>query len=147
MTKEDFLFKTLVRSFDWTDFGMDRYMEKSVFIDGREYIKTGDYTSTTVVGNLFKVHNPDANFNKYILCIGVARQHPNDLHINRNEGVEIAHIKSLMEPSIQMEFDHEITWEEFKHLVSWYVWNQNKKFVKTKEEITPVPEKEYVYLN
>ena len=43
MTKEDFLFKTLVRSFDWTDFGMDRYMEKSVFIDGREYIKTGDY--------------------------------------------------------------------------------------------------------
>ena len=28
-----------------------------------------------------------------------------------------------------------------------YVWNQNKKFVKTKDEITPSTEKEYVYLN
>ena len=131
----DFLTKNLVRTFDWNDLGKNRSISEEVCINGRKYLKTGVATATTVVGNLYLVYDRSVKHNKYVLLVGIARQHPNDLHIKRNEGIEIANLKSLDTPVMQIEFDHEVTWDEFKQLAEWYVEYQTPRFLKTSEEI------------
>ena len=131
----DFLTKNLVRTFDWNDLNQNRSIFGEVCINGRKYLKTGVATATTVVGNLYLVYDRSVKRNKYVLLVGIARQHPNDLHIKRNEGIEIANLKSLDTPGMQIEFDHEVTWDEFKELAEWYVEYQTPRFLKTNEEI------------
>ena len=131
----DFLTKNLIRTFDWSDLGYDRSISGEVCINGRKYIKTGVSTSTTIVGNLYLVYDQSVKRNKYVLLVGIARQHPNDLRVKRNEGIEIANLKSLDAPVMQIEFDHEVTWDEFEELAEWYVAYQTPKFLKTSEEL------------
>ena len=131
----DFLTKNLIRTFDWSDLGYDRSISGEVCINGRKYIKTGVSTSTTIVGNLYLVYDHSVKRNKYVLLVGIARQHPNDLRVKRNEGIEIANLKSLDAPVMQIEFDHEVTWDEFEELAEWYVAYQTPKFLKTSEEL------------
>ena len=131
----DFLNKKLIRTFDWNDLGYDRSISEEVCINGRKYLKTGVSTSTTVVGNLYLVYDQSVKRNKYVLLVGIARQHPNDLQVTRNEGIEVANLKSLDTPVMQIEFDHAVTWDEFKELAEWYVLYQTPRFLKTSEEI------------
>ena len=131
----DFLNKNLVRTFNWDDLCQNRSISEEVFINGREYLKTGVATATTIVGNLYLVYDQSVKHNKYVLLVGIARQHPNDLQVKRNEGIEIANLKSLDTPVMQIEFDHEVTWEEFVELAEWYVEHQTPRFLKTSEEI------------
>ena len=133
--KYDFLTKTLVRSFDWNDMKEDRSMYEQVCINGRDYIKMGVATSTTVVGNLYLVEDQSVKQNKYVLLVGIARQHPCELNARRSEGIEIANLKALNSPVMQIEFDHEVTWDEFKELADWYVAWQTPKMLKTNEEL------------
>ena len=135
MQNDYFLTKKLIRTFDWDNLSKNRSITEEVCINGRKYFKTGVTTATTVVGNLYLVYDQSVKRNKYILLVGIARQHPNDLRIKRNEGVEIANLKSLDTPTMQIEFDHEVTWDEFKELTEWYVDYQSPKFLKTSEEI------------
>ena len=131
----DFLTKNLVRTFDWNNLGQNRSISEEVCINGRKYLKTGVTTSTTVVGNLYLVYDQSVKRNKYVLLVGIARQHPNDLQVKRNEGIEIANLKSLDTPVMQIEFDHEVTWDEFEQLAEWYVEYQTPRFLKTSDEI------------
>ena len=131
----DFLTKNLVRTFDWNDLSQNRSISEEVCINGRKYLKTGVTTATTVVGNLYLVYDQSVKHNKYVLLVGIARQHPNDLQVKRNEGIEIANLKSLDTPVMQIEFDHEVTWDEFEELAEWYVEYQTPRFLKTSEEI------------
>lgn len=135
MQNDYFLTKKLIRTFDWDNLSKNRSITEEVCINGRKYFKTGVTTATTVVGNLYLVYDRSVKRNKYILLVGIARQHPNELRIKRNEGVEIANLKSLDTPTMQIEFDHEVTWDEFKELAEWYVDYQTPKFLKTSEEI------------
>ena len=131
----DFLTKNLVRTFDWNNLGQNRSISEEVCINGRKYLKTGVITSTTVVGNLYLVYDQSVKHNKYVLLVGIARQHPDDLQVKRSEGIEIANLKSLDTPVMQIEFDHEVTWDEFKELAEWYVVYQQPRFIQTSEEI------------
>ena len=131
----DFLTKNLVRTFDWNDLGQNRSISEELCINGRKYLKTGVTTSTTVVGNLYLVYDQSVKHNKYVLLVGIARQHPDDLQVKRSEGIEIANLKSLDTPVMQIEFDHEVTWDEFKELAEWYVAYQQPRFIQTSEEI------------
>ena len=131
----DFLNKNLVRTFNWDDLCQNRSISEEVFINGREYLKTGVATATTIVGNLYLVYDQSVKHNKYVLLVGIARQHPDDLQVKRSEGIEIANIKSLDTPVMQIEFDHEVTWDEFKELAEWYVAYQQPRFIQTSEEI------------
>ena len=131
----DFLNKNLVRTFNWDDLCQNRSISEEVFINGRKYLKTGVTTSTTVVGNLYLVYDQSVKRNKYVLLVGIARQHPDDLQVKRSEGIEIANLKSLDTPVMQIEFDHEVTWDEFKELAEWYVVYQQPRFIQTSEEI------------
>lgn len=131
----DFLNKNLVRTFNWDDLCQNRSISEEVFINGREYLKTGVATATTIVGNLYLVYDQSVKHNKYVLLVGIARQHPDDLQVKRSEGIEIANLKSLDTPVMQIEFDHEVTWDEFKELAEWYVAYQQPRFIQTSEEI------------
>lgn len=133
--KYDFLTKELIRTFNWDNLGQNRSIAKEVCINGRKYYKTGIATSTTIVGNLYLVYDQSVKHKKYVLLVGIARQHPNDLQVKRNEGIEIANLKSLDTPVMQIEFDHEISWYEFKELAEWYAEHQEQKFLRTNEEI------------
>lgn len=135
MGNYDFLTKKLIRTFDWTDFGCDRYYEDEVVINGRDYIRSCVATSSTIVGNLYEVYDQSVKLNKYVLVVGEARQHPAELDITREGGIEIANVNSLMNPIMQIELDHEATWEEFESLAEWYVCHQIPKMTLTKEEI------------
>ena len=131
----DFLTKTLVRSFDWNDMKEDRSICEQVCINGRDYIKMGVATSTTVVGNLYLVEDQSVKQNKYVLLVGIARQHPCELNAKRSEGIEIANLKALNSPVMQIEFDREFKWDEFEELANWYVAWQTPKMLKTNEEL------------
>ena len=131
----DFLNKNLVRTFNWDDLCQNRSISEEVFINGRKYLKTGVATATTVIGNLYLVYDRSVKHNKYVLLVGIARQHPDDLQVKRSEGIEIANLKSLDTPVMQIEFDHEVTWDEFKELAEWYVVYQQPRFIQTSEEI------------
>ncbi len=131
----DFLNKNLVRTFNWDDLCQNRSISEEVFINGRKYLKTGVATATTIVGNLYLVYDQSVKHNKYVLLVGIARQHPDDLQVKRSEGIEIANLKSLDTPVMQIEFDHEVIWDEFKELAEWYVAYQQPRFIQTSEEI------------
>ena len=131
----DFLTKNLVRTFDWNDLNQNRSILGEVCINGRKYLKTGVTTATTVVGNLYLVEDRSVKQNKYVLLVGIARQHPKELNVKRSEGVEFANLKALNSPVMQIEFDHEVTWDEFKELADWYVAWQTPKMLKTNEEL------------
>ena len=131
----DFLNKNLVRTFNWDALCQNRSISEEVFINGRKYLKTGVATATTIVGNLYLVYDQSVKHNKYVLLVGIARQHPDDLQVKRSEGIEIANLKSLDTPVMQIEFDHEVIWDEFKELAEWYVAYQQPRFIQTSEEI------------
>ena len=131
----DFLQKELVRTFFYNNNSDDRSYEKKVIINGRTYYKECVATATTLVGNLYKVYDSSDERFKYCLIVGMARQHPNDIKITREEGIENANINALTSPSITMEFDHQISWDEFRDLASWYISTFKVQAIKTTEEI------------
>lgn len=131
----DFLQKELVRTFFYDNCHEDREFEKKVIINGRTYYKQCVATVTTLVGNLYKVYDSSDKRFKYCLIVGMARQHPNDSKITREEGIENANINALISPSITMEFDHEIDWEDFRAFASWYIDTFKVQTMKTTEEI------------
>lgn len=133
---ENLLNKELVRSFDWSDYGQNRSIEKRVKINGRTYYKQGTYTATSIVGDLYKVYDQsDEQFN-YLLLIGVARQHPNDEKISFAEGIERAALNAKMNPNMIFKFAHKVNWDFFREIAENYVYNYlPKELIRTKEEI------------
>jgi hypothetical protein len=132
----NYLEKELVRSFDWTDYGKNRSIEKRVKINGRVYYKQGDYTVTSIVGDLYRVYDHSQEQFNYVMLIGVARQHPNDEKISFAEGIEKAALNAKMNPDMVLKFAHKVNWEYFRELAENYVYNYlPKELIRTKEEI------------
>lgn len=131
----DFLTKDLVRTFSYTNINDFRSMEKQVVVNGRTYIKLGQAQAVTMVGNLYRCYDPIVKSNKYVLMVGVAKQHPRDLKITKREGYAIANENAYASPSIVMEVDHEFNKEKFKYFSMLYIETMHLSMVKTKKEI------------
>jgi hypothetical protein len=131
----NFLHKEFIRSFFYDNKRTDREFEKEEIINGRTYYKLCVATVTTLVGNLYKVYDSSDKRFKYCLIVGMARQHPNDNHVTREEGIEKASENALISPSIVMEFDHEISWPEFRDFAQLYIETIEPRAIKTREEI------------
>ena len=86
----DFLTKELVGVYSYTNMNEDRNDVKRVVIKGRTWLKTGTATATTVVSLLYRTYNPSVKHNEYIVLMGVARQNPGDINLDKNLGYEIA---------------------------------------------------------
>lgn len=127
--------KELIRTFDWSDYKEDREYETEERVMGRTYVKLGQYTATTLVGNLYKVDDPSEKSFNYLLLVGVARQHPNDRAVTYKEGVETANVNANVSPVITMKLQNPIEWDDFVSIAHVYVASTNMEFVRTADEI------------
>lgn len=130
----DFLNKSLVKSFHMTFCGEEG--TKQTRINGRVFYKCGIYQSVTLVGNLYEYYDPIVEHHKKILMVGVAKQHPCDLTINKKQGIEIANENAHVNPAIVIQVKDNFKFEDFEMLSSAFMASCiNREFVKTNKEI------------
>ncbi len=131
----DFLTKTLIGEYSYTDVNKDRSSIKRVLINGRKYLKTGTKTATTLVAFQYKVFNPSINRSEYITLIGVARQHNGDTKVSLEEGYEIAATNAMVSPVVTLKFPVECSEYTITQIMRNYVNELPINFIKTKEEL------------
>lgn len=134
----DFLTKDLVKTFSYSTANNYRNYEKQMVVNGRTYYKIGQLQAVTMVGNLYKCYDPNVESFKYMLMVGVAKQHPRDLKITKQEGLEIANEKAYSCPSIVMEVPSDFTKEQFQMFADCYVefaMIKHLQLVKTNKEL------------
>ena len=131
----DFLTKELVATYDYTDFNVDRRDSTEVISYGRTYLKLGTRTATCVVANLYKLCTPSDNSFNYVALIGISRQHPCDVKITKEEGLEKAQINARISPIATIQFDHKVSYHEIKPILEGILYSQTKRFVNTRQEI------------
>lgn len=148
----NFLFKELVNTFDYTTASQNREVYTDVSINGRRYRKYGTLQAVAFVGNLYKVGVPSEGYlnlekgehisikpiknrEKYVLVIGMSKQHPYDTKINKEVGYELATEKMLTDPCIVIEVQGKFTYRRFKNIVENYLNTMKLEFIKTKGEI------------
>ena len=147
----NFLFKELVNTFDYTTATQNREVYTDVSINGRRYRKYGTLQAVTFVGNLYKVGVPSEGYlnlngekvslkpvknqEKQLLVIGMSKQHPYDTKINKEVGYELATEKMLTDPCIVIEVQEKFTYRRFKNIVENYLNTMKLEFIKTKGEI------------
>ena len=142
----DFLFKELVNTFAYTTATQDRDVCTDVSINGRRYTKYGTLQAVTFVGNLYKTgvkgegylkeDGAPVNKNeKYVLSIGMSKQHPCDTKVNKELGYEIAMSNALDNPIILIEINGKFNKKRFCDIVENYLDTMKLEFIKTKLEI------------
>ena len=132
----DFLTKELVGVYSYTNMNEDRNDVKRVVIKGRTWLKTGTATATTVVSLLYRTYNPSVKHNEYIVLMGVARQNPGDINLDKNLGYEIAMENALMSPVATIKFESDILSEEVIYdFMKKYVESLPVRFIKTRAEL------------
>lgn len=134
----DFLTKDLVKTFSYSTANNYGNYEKRMVVNGRTYYKIGQLQAVTMVGNLYRCYDPNVESFKYMLMVGVAKQHPRDLKITKQEGLEIANEKAYACPSIVMEVPSDFTKEQFQMFADCYVefaMRKHLQFVKTNKEL------------
>lgn len=136
MKKFDYLTKEEVKTLLFSTISQDRLGSKYECIDGRWYEKYGTYQAVTFVGKIFKVKNLETNMSEYVLHIGMSKQHPNDVHVNKKLAIEVAVENTLMDPFAVINIENpNINNFMFKNLVSVYYETMDIKFVRTRQEI------------
>lgn len=143
---KDFLFKELVNTFAYTTATQNRDVYTDVSINGRRYTKYGTLQAVTFVGNLYKTgvkgdgylkeDGAPVNKNeKYVLSIGMSKQHPCDTKVNKELGYEMAMMNALNNPIILIEINDKFTYSRFRNIVEDYLNTIKLEFIKTKQEI------------
>lgn len=143
-----FLFKELVNTFAYTTATQDRDVYTDVSINGRHYRKYGTLQAVAFVGNLYKVGCSGKGYwakedgpiqasknEKYVLVIGMSKQHPYDTKVNKELGYEIAHENSLTNPCMTIEVQGKFNKRRFVNLVEYYLSTMKLEFIKTRGEI------------
>lgn len=144
---QSFNFKELVNTFEYTTATQNRDVCTEVSINGRRYDKYGTEQAVAFVGNLYKVNisgngywpreqGPISNRNdKYVLFVGMSKQHPCDTKINKQVGYEIATMNAMEKPIMIIEIQGKFTYRRFKNIVESYLENMKLELIKTREEI------------
>lgn len=147
-SNNDFLFKELVNTFAYTTATQNRDVCTDVSINGRRYTKYGTLQAVTFVGKLYKVGTPSEGYwprengrpevkhnEKFVLFIGMSKQHPCDNKINKQLGYEIAETNALSNPQMIIEVQRGFNNRRFDNIVEHYLSEMNLEFIKTREEI------------
>ena len=127
--------KNVEKVYSFSTIAEDRFGKKFVKINGRDYVKLGQYQAVTLVGVLFKVDSPSNEPNKYVLQVGLAKQHPSDIVIDKALAYEHAHENALMDPVCVMEVGPDWTQWNFTTFARSYVNSLRLNFVKTAQEL------------
>lgn len=131
----DWLTKELIDSGSWTNSKESRHDIKEERINGRLYAKFGINCATTITYFVYKAYDPSSKTFKYAYTIGVARQNPGDTVLDTETGIEIAAKRAMIDPSMVLVFDHQISKYQLYKLIESYVESLPIKFVKTKKEL------------
>ena len=134
--KNDFVSKELVKTLAYTTAKQNRDVYSEVVINGRKYIKTGTLQVVTVVCNVWKVFNKETNLYEYQALFGLAKQHPEDIEINKELAYEIANTNSFINPFIKMQVNKRFGENTFRDMMRVYISDMDLECIKTKEEIT-----------
>lgn len=140
----DYLSKTLVESYDWSDFNEPRKHVSREIINGRVWFKTGRYCSTALVGDVYKLNNvPSEEPFKYVLLVGVSRQHPNERQGTRQDGVEVAALNAKTDPIMMIKLMNVPVYSDFKKICESYVNSIPYQFIRTRQESEELEDSEY----
>ena len=135
MKKFDYLNKEEVKSFLYTTASENRQGFKFECINGRQYKKYGTYQAVTFAGKVYRVLNKETGIPEYVLHIGLSKQHPDERHVNKQMGAELAVENCLIDPFAVITLEkNKITFSDFMAIVSIYLDNMDLKFIRTKEE-------------
>lgn len=135
MERFDFLRKELVRTFSYSTINDDRSGCIDFEKDGRKYTKYGTWQAITYIGLLYKVFDKQAKMYKYIYHVGVTKQHPCDIQVNKQLAYETAYMNALTEPAITFVWDQKPTLRECMYLIMCHLYNIKLRFIKTSAEI------------
>lgn len=131
----DFSKKELVGIYYYTNVDENREGVKSVSINGREYLKFGTVVATTAVALQYKVFNPSVEHSEYITLIGVARQNPGDVILNKELGYEMAMENAMINPVMNVKYSRKNDETSIVKLMETYVAGLPESFIKTRQEI------------
>ena len=132
------LTKEILKTFSYTTANGNREGSMLVKINGRDYVKFGTFQAVTLVGDLCEVYDADVKRLKTVLFVGVSRQHPRDIKIEKELAYEVAHLNALFNPQMVIEVGECFTQYNFrefdKTLFFWYnfleddrIWQLVKK--------------------
>ena len=140
----DYLSKELIRSYEWSDFNEERRHHTNEIINGRTYIKTGRYCATSFVGEVFKIDSSSDEPFKYVMLIGMARQHPNEHNASRKAGIEIAAENAFTNPVMEFKMIALPHYEDFVKIVEAYFMTIPYQYVRTRAERELLDEDKYI---
>lgn len=123
--------KEFVKSFSWTSLTENREVLKPVVIDGRKYYKTGREQAVTFVGNLYKI---GGQMSKYVLYVGMAKQHPDEHNVLVQDGIDIAAENAYTNPMLVMEVFKDFDYNAFSEMMTTYWEYMPLDMLRTKEE-------------
>lgn len=133
--KDDFKFKELVKTLSYTTASQNREAYSNEVINGRNYIKTGTLQAVTVVCNIYKIYNSDSKMTEYWAHMGMSKQHPTDIMVNKEIGYEIANKNALNNPFCIMQVNKRFGEITFRDMMRSYIHDMDLEFIKTAEEI------------
>lgn len=129
------LTKEIVKTYSYTTANGNREATKLVKMNGRDYAKFGILQAVTLVGDLCEVYDADVKRLKKVLFVGVSRQHPRDIKIDKELAYETAHLNALFNPQMIIEVGDAFTQYNFREFAKNYVDTLDLQFVKTVQEI------------
>lgn len=130
----DFLHKELVRKFHYTTSNEDRSCEKEVIINGRPYTKYGVACAVNAIALEYKVPVQGVKQFKYVINVGIARQHPADV-LDQSIGTEVAMENALANPVMTITYDKRPDDESVYLMMGAYISQIPEKMVKTTQEL------------
>ena len=129
------LTKETIKTYSYTTANGNREGSMLVRINGRDYVKFGTFQAVTLVGNLCEVYDADVKRLKTVLFVGVSRQHPRDIKIDKELAYETAHLNALFNPQMVIEVGECFTQYNFREFAKNYIDTLKLQFVKTTQEI------------
>ena len=133
--KSDFLNKELVKTLSYTTASQNREAYSNEVINGRNYIKTGTLQAVTVVCNIYKIYNSESNMTEYWAHMGLSKQHPTDIMVNKELGYEVANNNALNNPFCIIQVNTSFCEHTFRDMIRPYIDDMDLEYVKTAEEI------------
>ena len=133
--KSDFLNKELVKTLSYTTASQNREAYSNEVINGRNYIKTGTLQAVTVVCNIYKIYNSESNMTEYWAHMGLSKQHPTDIMVNKELGYEVANNNALNNPFCIIQVNKSFGEHTFRDMIRPYIDDMDLEYVKTTEEI------------
>jgi len=130
-----FLTKEVEKVYSFSTISDDRFASHQVVINGRQYYKLGQEQAVTLVGVLYNIFDPSVKQYKKVLHVGVAKQHPSDIEVNKELAYEVAHERALMDPQVTMEVGANWRKYNFTQFARNYVDAMKLQLVRTPEEI------------